>query len=474
MLASIIALWVYMAAGQGVWDPDIWWHLKNAEYLFQNHKLPDSDLFSFTLAGHPWLNHEWLAEVPYYLALRAAGLTGIYVLFLLLLVLILLGVFYWAWKSNRNLKGAFLVGCAAVPLATVSFGPRTLLFGYIFMLLLLLLLWKERTQGNAPLWTLPLLFCVWVNFHGSWLFGMIILGIFIASGIWEGSWARVDAHRWQPGQLRRLLGWGGASVAALFVNPMGHRLVLYPIEFVLHQKLNVGHVDEWASVDFNNPRGKVVMAFLAAVVLGVLLRNCRWKLEEVLLAGFGFYLGLTHIRFLFLMAILTAPFVARLLDQIPPYRPEIDKPALNAVIIAGILAVLVARFPSEAALRQGVEQRYPASALAYMEKNGLRGRTFHDYMWGGYIIWHAPWMKTFIDGRTDIFETGGVLRDYLDVGMLRNSLGVLDKYEIEYVMVKSESHVVYLLEVSGQWRRIYQDSLATVFTRAGSDEPMAR
>ena len=85
-LGSIVVLWVFIGAGYSVWDADIWWHLRNAQYLFTHLKFPSTDMYSFTAAGHPWLNHEWLAEIPYYLAWRAAGIRGLYVLFLSLLV----------------------------------------------------------------------------------------------------------------------------------------------------------------------------------------------------------------------------------------------------------------------------------------------------------------------------------------------------------------------------------------------------
>src|SRR5947208_1829507 len=47
-------------------DPDIWWHMRNAQYLLQNHHFPNADMYSFTVAGHTWMNHEWLAEMPYF------------------------------------------------------------------------------------------------------------------------------------------------------------------------------------------------------------------------------------------------------------------------------------------------------------------------------------------------------------------------------------------------------------------------
>src|SRR5215467_8185823 len=33
-------------------DPDIWWHMRNAQYLLQQHQFPRNDMYSFTVAGH--------------------------------------------------------------------------------------------------------------------------------------------------------------------------------------------------------------------------------------------------------------------------------------------------------------------------------------------------------------------------------------------------------------------------------------
>jgi len=55
-------------------DPDIWWHMRNAQFLFQHHQIPRQDMYSFTVAGHPWINTEWLSEIPFYVAYRTFGL----------------------------------------------------------------------------------------------------------------------------------------------------------------------------------------------------------------------------------------------------------------------------------------------------------------------------------------------------------------------------------------------------------------
>ncbi len=467
-LASIIVLWVYMAVGHEIGDPDLWWHLRNAEYLFGNMKLPRADMYSYTAPGQPWINHQWLAEVLYYLAWRAGGLLAVYVLFTSLLIVILLGIFYLSYKRSGNLKGSFLATCFSVLLAIVSFGPRTLLFGHLYLEILLLLLWRLRSRGRACLWVLPPLFCLWINTHGSWVSGLIVLAIAVISGLWQGSWGRVEAVRWTPGQLRQLLITGGASVAALFLNPYGYRLVLYPFDLVFHQKLNVGHVNEWASVNFHDGRGKVVLVLLAALLLGALFARCRWRLEELFLTLFALYFALAHIRFLFQAAILLAPLLATFLDFLPPYRPEIDKPLLNALIFAGILVVMVRQFPSPADLDYAVAKRFPAGALAYVKSHGLSGRVFNLYSWGGYITWNRPDMKTFIDSRADIFEYTGVFKDYLAAVNLEDSFAVLDKYQIRFVLLPSQDALAYMLAHHQDWKVDFKDNVAVLLERVGS------
>ncbi len=151
------------------------------------------------------MNHEWLAEIPYFLAWRAFGLEGIEILMLVLLESIFLGVLYLCYQRSGHIKAWILACWFAVFLATINFGPRTVLFGYGYLVILLAILERFRSRGLAPLWLLPPLFCVWINSHGSWSLGLIVLGIFTASGLVEGKWGVIQARRWSPRQLRQLL-----------------------------------------------------------------------------------------------------------------------------------------------------------------------------------------------------------------------------------------------------------------------------
>jgi hypothetical protein len=181
VLTFVFLTLVFILAHGKVADPDIWWHLHNADYLVHHHTLPRSDMYSFTVPGYPWMNHEWLAELPYYFAWRVWGLSGIEGVAVSILMLIFLGVLYLAYRECENYKAAVLASSYAVFLGRVSFGPRTILFGYACLVVLLILLQRLRQRGHAPLWLIPPLFCLWVNTHGSWFIGMIIFSMIVTA-----------------------------------------------------------------------------------------------------------------------------------------------------------------------------------------------------------------------------------------------------------------------------------------------------
>ena len=67
----------------------------------------------------------------------------------------------------------------------------------------------------------------------------------------------------------------------------------------------------------------------------------------------------------------------------------------------------------------------------------ITGRLFHFYDYGGYIEWNAPGIKTFADGRADIFIYNGVFDDYLKINRIEQPLELLDKYQIDVCPVSS-------------------------------------
>ncbi len=470
MLAVLLFCIVFLVLQKTIADPDILWHLRNAQMLFHNHRLVRHDHFSFTTAGQPWIDPEWLAELPFYLGWRWFGERGVFFVAFAAIEAVLLGIYALAFQQSRSIKAAFLVSFTAIFLAGVSFGPRTLLFGWVFLVVELAVLYsfhaaRDLHDPRNSIWMLPPLFLLWVNTHGSWIIGLVLLALFTLSGCVEGTWGLIESRRWTRSQLRRLAAVSALSVLALFVNPYGWRLAFYPFDMAFHQKLNIANVQEWKSLDFHTPRGKIVLVLIAGTVLMQLVRKRRWMLHEVAFLLLGFYAALTYTRFLFLAAILILPLLAQDLAGKMPYYPERDKPWLNAPIMAALIAAVVSLFPSNAQLNEGWAKMYPQQALPYLQDFHPAGNVFTYYDWGGYLIWHVRRMPVFMDSRVDIFEHRGVLADYLDAVRLKNTFAVFDKYSIRYVLFPQDAPLSYMLQHTPGWKIEYQDRTATLFER---------
>ena len=469
---------IFSMHSKDVNDPDIWWHMRNAQYLFQHHAFPRQDMYSFTVLGQPWINHEWLSEIPYYLAYRGLGLVGLKTLSFLTLAVVFLGLLYLCYQESRNFKASVTACYLATFLATVSFGPRTILFGYVYLVALLIILQRFQQRGQAPLWIIPPMFCLWANTHGSWSLGLILFFLIGASGLVEGVWGRVQSPRCTPEQIRKLVLTGAASVGALFINPFGWRLVYYPFDLAFRQRLNVAHVAEWVSVDFHDLRGKLVLLLVLGLLLGALFRNRRWNLSWLLILLFALYSGLTYIRFLVLLGLVAAPILARILDFFPRYRPLEDTPRVNAAVIVAMLAAMIYFGPRETIVQHSVEETYPAGILPYLKSHPPQGNVLNLYLWGGYLGWRDPDLKVFVDSRVDIFEYAGVLKDYLSLlgadPFEHRPDSILEKYHIRYVLfppsdaknpLLAGGQLVYLLEHDPHWKTLYKDNVCILLEK---------
>lgn len=126
-------------------DPDLWWHLSNARFLFTAHHFIWHEPYAYTVLGRQWYNPEWLAEIPYWLRFKTLGAIGIYpVTWALLYTNVAL--VYLRSQRKSGPEAAFWATLGALLLFTINAGPRTILCGYILLSLLLVALdlFEER------------------------------------------------------------------------------------------------------------------------------------------------------------------------------------------------------------------------------------------------------------------------------------------------------------------------------------------
>ena len=461
---SMIALEIALIACLRIAESDIWFHLRNARELLTRHQFLRADFYTFTAAGTPLVNFEWLSELPYYFAFQAWGLRGLLLVYLLLLWVVFGSVYYLALRKGANCGEAGLVSMAGVAIGCYSFGPRMLHFGWLCLAAELLILERFDRTGKG-LWLLPPLLVLWINLHGSWLFGFVVLAIYIVSGMIEGHWNNVIAERWTSQQLRELLVASGAAALALLINPYGYKLLSYPFELLSRQEAVRDNIIEWQSVDFHTAWGKAAILMIFALLSAAWLSAKPWQLREILLVLFALLASLMHVRFLLFAAIVLIPILAPRLSLFSPYDPEKDKSWLNITLTAAIVVCVICAYPTNARLQGSIDTQFPRDALQFMNEQHINGRLFHYYDFGGYIEFYAPTIKTFADGRADIFIYNGIFDDYLKVNKIDAPFELLDKYRIDYVLFPVDKHLDYVLDHSTGWRVIYEDKVAKLYER---------
>jgi hypothetical protein len=368
---------------------------------------------------------------------------------------------------SGNSKVALLGALTVWFFGTVGLGLRPHMIGYILLTCELLILHLARCRDVRWVFLLPPLFAVWINCHGSFIFGLTVLGIVLMSSFFE-LWAgpRVT-HRWASKGRRLLLAAFFLSMAALFLNPTGVKQMLYPIDVLFNQPKGLAYVDEWMPPALNNVRTLGMLATAGLICGLVLLRRAELRIEELLLIALGMQMSFSHTRMVFVFGIVAAPVLSRLLrNSWDSYEFARDRRMPNAVMMSMSLAALVLAFPGWIDLDAQVKKGNPVKAVEFIRGAGLSGGMLNEYVYGGYLIWALPEHKVFVDGRSDVYEWTGVLAEFGKWALLQADPVVLpDKYHVGFCLLSKDAPMAQVLPYLPGWKRVYSDEMAVVFSR---------
>jgi hypothetical protein len=181
-------------------------------------------------------------------------------------------------------------------------------------------------------------------------------------------------------------------------------------------------------------------------------------------------MAIRHTRMLFVFGILAAPVVCRLLaDLWDSYELARDRRAPNLVMMLIALGIAIFAFPTSSDLERQVNEANPVKALDFMRRTGLTGRMLNGYEYGGYLIWAAPQHKVFVDGRADIYDWTGVLKNYGAWATLQQDPKILlDKYQVDFCLISQTAPMARVLPYLPGWKLLYSDGSSVIFGRSGA------
>ncbi|MBI4491277.1 MAG: hypothetical protein HY690_00585 [Chloroflexi bacterium] len=455
-------------------DPDYWWHVRTGQYIYETGTVPRADIYSYTIVGQPWVAHEWLAELLFYLVQRNLGYVGNVALFGLLAALTWLAVYATCRRRGVGEVGALVLTLWSFGLAMGSANVRPQALTTLLLALSALLLTRYKQGHSRALWLFPPMFALWVNLHGGYVIGLALLGLAILG---EGL---TLAGRQPAAPLRPLLLTAALSIVTTLLNPHGLEALLYPLSYVGTGNGFLRNIAEWQPPDFRDPSLLPLAAsLLLAMTLGLGRRPLGFT-ETAWALGFSL-LALQAARHAALYAVVVLPLLgARLATEVPAFRRSLAswrRPGLVTLIwplvVAGACLSIAARAAGDGAGpqlgREPGAATYPSGAVAYLRTHDPGGNLFNEYGWGGYLVYHLyPQRRVFVDGRTDAYGKEFLNRYGALVQLAPGWRQVLDRYDVRLVLVKKESSLAVALQDDPAWEEVHAGQVERLFARRTS------
>jgi hypothetical protein len=467
MLGTFLVGRVFYEARTFFVDPDLWWHIKTGENILRTHHWPTTDPYSFTVAGQPWIACEWFGDVVLAAAARFGGIVGLQALLIVLSSLVILALYAFTTLQSGNSKAGFLASGTLCSLAFASFTLRPQMLGYLFLVLTLIALERFRQEKQGALWFLPLLFLVWINTHGSWIIGLATIFVYWISGLVGFRTGNLEAKPWTPAERKSISLIFLLCLAVLPLTPYGTEPAAYPFEVASKLPVGVANVAEWQSMPFNLISGKLFLGLLLGFIVLQVMFRFTWRVEQLALFLFGTLMACLHMRFLLVFVPFFAPVFATVAARwLPPYDRKKDHYVLNALLMAGVAIAMIHYYPTRQDIQQRVSRAFPTGTVEYIREHHIPGPLFNNYAFGGYLVWSDQ--KVFVDGRSDPYERGGALSDYLYISQMKSgAMSVLGSYGIRACLLQRDEPLAMFLSASPEWQRVTTDEVATLFVRKG-------
>jgi hypothetical protein len=443
-------------------DPDVWWHLRTAQWIIQHHAVPQVDSFSRVSAGKPWAAYSWLFELIVLQLFQRLGLAGLVAYSSAMVLAITVALHHLIKRLQPDYSLAILMTFATSFVLMRLYTPRPWLFTILFFVLLVDIVMHARITGRArELGWLPLIFAVWANVHVQFVAGLAVLGLALAESV---------LARWLPAvQTRIPAKWLGAALAAsvlgTLANPYGWHI--YQVVYgVATQPGGLNKISELQALPFRSLTDFGVLLF-AMGAAAVLARKPRLPLFEAGLLGFAVMVSFRSQRDLWAMAVVGITILAAGIRSNRKNRSRVPRFAGPLLAVGAAIAVALGFRVLQAnnpRLQTGLAVTMPVAAVDAIKAANYSGPLFNDFNWGGYLIWSLR-MPVSIDGRGSMHGDAVIDRSVATWNAAPDWASDPEFTSAKLVIGPVTAPLTQMLRMDAGYRLVYEDKLAAVFVR---------
>lgn len=479
-------------------DASIGWHIRNGEQMLQTHSVTRTDPFSVTMGGQTWYAWEWLYDVAIAKIHQAFGLNGVVFFTAVIIALTFALSLRLCLRRGADLPIAGLLLALSLGASMIHLFARPHVLSWLITVIWFQVLdSSESLEGRWRLWWLPALMLLWVNVHGGFVVGFVLLGIYMLSDTiryyrcQEGAELRILAAR-----LRVLGIVAGFSLLASLINPYGFELHAHVYRYLSSHWL-MNHIDEFLSPNFHGVAQQCFVAILLITIVALAVSHTKPSLARLFVLLFAAYSGLYASRSLPVSSLLLTLIVAPLLTQaVADARSDarlssrltlflsrwhsltarIGNMELGfrghlwpvAAVLFGVLACAQqGRIGSRRWMNAGFDPGHlPLQSAEVIVQRGVREPVFCQDSWGGYLIYRLyPQNKVFVDDRHDLYGEE-FLKDYLKAIRVAPEWDkFLSEKRVNWALLPAESSLANMLKETSKWDLVYRDKISVLLER---------
>lgn len=442
-------------------DPDVWWHMRVAELIQQNHAVLRTEPFSRELMGTPWLAYSWLFELLLLKIYQWFGVMGIvgYSTAMVLAITVALN------HMLRRIHPDFIFTVLLTYTACFSLGhlytPRPWMFSILFFIVELDIFLHARKTGrtNGLAW-LPLIFALWANIHIEFIYGLFVAGVVLLESLVAKRQGRTDGALPLVPACFAVLTSGLATLAT----PFGWRIysVIYNL---VTQGGGLRQVSEMQAIPFRDLTDYCLLG-LALAAVGALAWTRRFRIFESGLLLFAIFMAFREQRDAWLISVAaTAVLASTIPSRRNPSIVQLPRFAPVFAVAGAICTVLVAPHAmrlNKTVLQSQIANVLPVHAVDAIRERGYQGPVFNDFNWGGYLIW-ALRQPVTIDGRTNLYGNERMDRSIATWGAARDWASDPQLTSARLVIGSVKEPLVQVLRLDSHYKLVYEDKVAAVF-----------
>jgi hypothetical protein len=449
LLGCACAVVSFGIGAQKLGDNSFLTHLATGR-LMLDEGIVRKDAFTWTSGGEPLVVQSWLASLLYGIIDNSFGFAG-----LRLLMAASACVLGWlAWQLTDRAPSVISRVVVIAPVLVIgvhTWNERPLLLAFVFFATVML----AAERNRDPRWLAALGF-LWVNIHGSWPLGIVLL-----FARWFG--ARLDRDLDAGQDARRAVWLAGGMLAGGIANPYGPAMLWFPFE-LLGRHDTLRQISEWQASSFESTWTRLFLVLLAATIFASRRAPLRLVAPGVLFV----IAALLSVRNIPIAVIVLLPLLAEGLPDLHGPDANRDSTAIRLgtvgfVAMVAMLAVL-AVLPPHTSLEQ-----YPVAAVDAMEELDLSPAGHHvlhqDFV-GNYLGFRFGGVgAVWIDDRFELHDPA-LVADYVALLHARPRWrDVIEQNQPDAVLWERDRALVDLLITDG-WSVVWADDKWVVLTPA--------